>query len=53
MKPDASDIVGGLGVALVAAGLGATWGWPWASMFVGGCLLALYVLHEIPRGRKG
>jgi hypothetical protein len=50
---DRWDIVGGLGVALIGAGVWGLAGQWWAVIFWGACLLALYVLHEMPKGRRG
>jgi hypothetical protein len=46
---DRWDAVGGLGATLIGAGVGRLAGWPWASIYFGGLLLALYILHEVRR----
>lgn len=43
---DRWDAVGAAGALLVALGLGALGGWPWAALWGGGLLLGLYALRE-------
>lgn len=44
---DRWDLVGAAGVALVAVGIERLASWPWAAIFVGCVLGALYALREL------
>jgi hypothetical protein len=46
---DRWDVVGASGALVAGAGLWGRWGWPWAAMFWGALLLALYILREVRR----
>lgn len=52
MKFDASDVLGMIAAALVAAGTWSLWGWAWAALALGVPLLALYFWAEIRRMRR-
>ena len=47
MKFDGWDVIGASGVLLVSAGVWPLAGWPWALIWLGASLLALYIFGEI------
>jgi hypothetical protein len=48
---DKWDAVGAASAGLVGAGVCRLAGWPWAAIYFGAVLGALYVLHELQAAR--
>lgn len=48
---DIWDWMNVVGACLVGGGIGANWGFAWASMFLGALLLSVAAVHEWRAGR--